>query len=68
MPQAAPRLLRPAKPELACYVVDNLPDYVPVTRREIEIIETYLAALLDDAMEGMETQARNSPTKADKRS
>src|SRR6516165_1486684 len=43
---------RAAKPGLHWHVVDNLPDLVPVARRELEVIETYLAVLLDDSLKG----------------
>ncbi len=29
-------------------VADNLPNNVPVTQQEMEVIETYLAALVED--------------------
>ena len=40
---------RPAKhgEESAYEVADNLPDIVPVTQKEMEVIETYLAALVE---------------------
>jgi hypothetical protein len=31
-------------------VTDNLPDIVPVTRKEMEVLETYLAALVEEAL------------------
>jgi hypothetical protein len=31
-------------------VVDDFPQEIPITRGELEVIETYLAALLDDAL------------------
>jgi hypothetical protein len=31
-------------------VVDNLPQVIPVGQRELDVIETYLGALLDDAL------------------
>lgn len=31
-------------------VVDNLPDRIPVHRREIEVVEMYLGALLDEIL------------------
>ena len=34
-------------------VVDDFPQEIPITRRELEVIETYLGALLD-ALEGTE--------------
>ena len=35
-------------------VVDDFPQEIPITRRELEVIETYLGALLDEALEGPE--------------
>ena len=29
-------------------VVDDYPEHVPVTQRELDVIETYLGSLLDD--------------------
>jgi hypothetical protein len=43
---------RPANVEPAVEVVDDLPSLVPVTQREIEVIETYLSALVDEALAG----------------
>jgi hypothetical protein len=37
-------------------VVDDLPALVPVTQREIEVIETYLSALVDEALAGPESE------------
>ena len=31
-------------------VVDDFPQEIPITRRELEVIETYLGALLDDVL------------------
>jgi hypothetical protein len=31
-------------------VVDNFPTVVPVTQRELDVIETYLGSLLDDML------------------
>jgi hypothetical protein len=31
-------------------VVDNLPEHIPVQRREIEVVEMYLGALLDEIL------------------
>ena len=41
---------RPAKhgEDPACEVADNLPDIVPVTQKEMEVIETYLAARVEE--------------------
>jgi uncharacterized protein YqeY len=33
-------------------VVDNLPDLVPVSHDEIDVLETYLGALLDELLAG----------------
>jgi hypothetical protein len=35
-------------------VVDDFPAAIPVTRRELEVIETYLGALLDETLEKTE--------------
>jgi hypothetical protein len=32
------------------HVVDDLPQVIPVAQRELDVIETYLGALLDDAL------------------
>jgi hypothetical protein len=32
-------------------VIDNFPQEIPITRREIDVIETYLGVLLDDTLE-----------------
>jgi hypothetical protein len=34
---------------LAARVVDDFPEAIPVTRHELDVIETYLGALLDEA-------------------
>ena len=46
----------PAAVEPAVAVVDDLPAFVPVTQREIEVIETYLGALVDEALAGTESE------------
>jgi len=58
-----PFVRRPAGVEPAVEVVDDLPALVPVTQREIEVIETYLGALVDEALAGTEDQpkARMTP-------
>ncbi len=43
---------RPANLESAVEVVVDLPALVPVTQGEIEVIETYLGALVDEALAG----------------
>jgi hypothetical protein len=35
-------------------VVDDFPQEIPITRRELDVIETYLGSLLDDALGGAE--------------
>lgn len=47
---------RPASVEPAVEVVDDLPALVPVTQGEIEVIETYLGALVDEALAGTESR------------
>ena len=47
---------RPANVEPAVEVVDDLPALVPVTQREIEVIETYLSVLVDEALAGTESE------------
>jgi hypothetical protein len=42
-------------------VTDNLPDIVPVTQKEMEVIETYLAALV---AEGLDIKEKNQRVKA----
>jgi hypothetical protein len=41
---------KPAKhgEELTQEVTDNLPDIVPVTQKEMEVIETYLAVIVEE--------------------
>jgi hypothetical protein len=41
-------------------VTDNLPDIVPVTQKEMEVIETYLAALL---RKGLDLKEKNQIAK-----
>ena len=36
-------------------VTDNLPDIVPVTQKEMEVLETYLAALVEEGSDLQET-------------
>jgi len=43
---------RPANLESAVEAVVDLPALVPVTQGEIEVIETYLGALVDEALAG----------------
>ena len=43
---------RPDDVEPAMEVVDDLPGLFPVTQREIEVIETYLSALVDEVLAG----------------
>jgi hypothetical protein len=52
---------RPAKhgEESAYEVADNLPDIVPVTQREMEVIETYLAALVEECRDLKETGSKS---------
>jgi len=49
-----PRLARPICPSGVAFdgphVVDDLPQVIPVAQRELDVIETYLGALLDDAL------------------
>jgi hypothetical protein len=56
-----PNAQRRRNPELARYrrdavtwagpvVVDDFPQEIPITRRELDVIETYLGALLDEAL------------------
>ena len=47
---------RPGNVEPAIEVVDDLTALVPVTQREIEVIETYLSALVDEALAGTESE------------
>jgi hypothetical protein len=48
------RLARPIRPSRVVFdgphVVDDLPEVIPVAQRELDVIETYLGALLDDAL------------------
>jgi hypothetical protein len=48
------RLARPIRPSGVAFdgphVVDDLPQVIPVAQRELDVIETYLGALLDDAL------------------
>ncbi len=60
-------LRRPAKYEPAWQVVDDLPEMVPVMQREIEVIETYLAALLDESSEPIETETKSRQMNTGKR-
>jgi hypothetical protein len=39
-------------------VTDNLPDIVPVTQKEMEVIETYLAALVAEGLDLKEKTQR----------
>ena len=51
---------KPAKhgDELTQEVTDNLPDIVPVTQKEMEVIETYLAALVEEGLDLREINQR----------
>jgi len=49
-----PRGLAAVEPAVA--VVDDLPAFVPVRQQEIEVIETYLGALVDEALAGTESE------------
>jgi hypothetical protein len=54
---------RPAKQlERAWEVVDDLPEDIPVFPGELKVIETYLAAVVDDSLEpmGLETEKPGS--------
>ena len=48
------RLARSIRPSGVMFdgpdVVDDLPQVIPVAQRELDVIETYLGALLDDAL------------------
>jgi len=35
-------------------IVDDFPEVVPVTQRELDIIETYLGSMLDDMLKRMQ--------------
>ena len=52
---------RPAKhlEEFDYEVADNLPDIVPVTQREMEVIETYLAALTEECWDLKEAGSKS---------
>ena len=47
-------LARPIRPSGVMFdgpdVVDDLPRVIPVAQRELDVIETYLGALLDEAL------------------
>lgn len=40
----------PRGPHRGLEVVDDYPEVVPVTQRELDVIETYLGSLLDDLL------------------
>jgi hypothetical protein len=65
-PQSARRVLgRAAKQrEPACEVVDDFPEDIAVLPGELTVIETYLAAFLDESFEqmGLETDKTESET------
>jgi len=65
-PQSASRVLGRAanQREPAWEVVDDLPEDIPVLPRELKVIETYLAALLNESFErvGLETEKPASET------
>jgi hypothetical protein len=42
-------LARPIRRD-AVVVVDDFPQEIPIMRRELDVIETYLGALLDEAL------------------
>lgn len=44
----------------AIVVVDDLPRPMPIVPKEIDVIKTYLAALLDDLLGKMPAKARSS--------
>jgi hypothetical protein len=48
------QLARPIRPSVVMFegaeVVDDFPQAIPVAPRELEVIETYLGALLDDVL------------------
>jgi hypothetical protein len=55
-PRQARALIRggPAKQaKRALEVVDDLPEHIPVLPGELKVIETYLAAVVDDSLEPM---------------
>jgi hypothetical protein len=47
-------LTRPARRDAITWAspiaVDDFPQQIPITRRELDVIETYLGALLDDTL------------------
>ena len=48
-----PELARHRRDAVTCagpVVVDDFPQEIPITRRELDVIETYLGALLDEAL------------------
>lgn len=48
-----PELARHHRDAVTCagpVVVDDFPQEIPITRRELDLIETYLGALLDEAL------------------
>jgi hypothetical protein len=48
-----PELARHRPDAVTCsgpVVVDDFPHEIPITRRELDVIETYLGALLDEAL------------------
>ena len=66
-PRQARALIRggPAKQvERAWEVVDDFPEDIPVLPGELKVIETYLAAVVDDSLEptGLETEKAASET------
>ena len=61
--QSAPRVLaRPKQREPVWRVVDDFPEDIPVLPGELKVIETYLAAILDESFEQMETEKAASET------
>ena len=48
--QHGPRVLTRDYPQ----IVDDFPEVVPVTQRELDIIETYLGSMLDDMLKRMQ--------------
>jgi len=49
----SPELARHRRDAVTCsgpVVVDDFPHEIPITQRELDVIETYLGALLDDAL------------------
>ena len=64
-PRQARALIRggPAKQaKRALEVVDDLPEHIPVLPGELKVIETYLAAVVDDSLEpmGLDTEKPGS--------